>query len=257
MRNDFEQLVWLYSMGVEDVAVRQSINYFDVQIKDQINDSSTQDFQTSQKNQEIGVPEDENSLYLTFKKDINGIENIKALEKYWSSTLINTFNIKKFWGLNGIDGSKKPNILIIHEPPSRSDFNRYSFLDGKKRNLINNIVFAILSGESETEVQNIFSPILPIPLDNTTQFEIVQTFHLMFLTSLKRIIEPSLVLLVGDRAMSYMSQKLEANDKGIEKDNQYFSIPELEYMMSVPEVKKTVWEEWKQKRRTIKNDLFL
>ena len=41
------------------------------------------------------------------------------------------------------------------------------------------------------------------------------------------------------------------------KEDQYFSIPELEYMMSVPEVKKTVWEEWKQKRRTLKNDLFL
>ena len=41
------------------------------------------------------------------------------------------------------------------------------------------------------------------------------------------------------------------------KENHYFLIPELEYMMSVPEVKKTVWEEWKQKRRTFKNDLFL
>ena len=35
MRNDFEQLVWLYSIGLEDVAARQSINYFNVQIKNQ------------------------------------------------------------------------------------------------------------------------------------------------------------------------------------------------------------------------------
>ena len=124
-------------------------------------------------------------------------------------------------------------------------------------NLINNIVFAILSGENETEVQNIFSPILPIPLYKTAQFETIQFFHLMFLLSLKRIIEPSLVLLVGNRAMSYISPKIEAGDKGFEKESHYFSIPELEYMMSVPEVKKTVWEEWKQKRRTIKNDIFL
>ena len=257
MRNDFEKLVWLYSMGVEDIATRQSINYFDVQMKDQINDSATQDLDTSQKSEEIRVPEGGNLSYDTFKKDINGIDDIKALEKYWSRTLINTFNIKKSWGLNDIDGSKKLNILIIHEPPSVSDFNQYSFLDGKKRNLINNIILAMLSGKSETEVQNIFSPILPIPLNNTTQFENIQSFHLMFLSSLKRIIEPSLVLLVGDRAMSYISPKLEADDKGIEKENHYFSIPELEYMMSVPEVKKTVWEEWKQKRKTIKNDLFL
>ena len=256
MRNDFEQLLWLYSMGVEDVSARQSINYFNVQINNQLNDSSTQDFKISQRNEEVIVPEGRNLSYETFKKDINGIDNIKALEKHWSGILINTFNIKKFWGLNEIDGSKKPNILIIHEPPSRSDFNRYSFLDGKKRNLIDNIVLAILSGENEGEVQNIFSPILPIPLDNTTQLETIQSFHIMFLSGLKRIIEPSLVLLVGNRAMSYISPKLETDDKEIEKESHYFSIPELEYMMSVPEVKKTVWEEWKQKRRTIKNDLF-
>ena len=138
-----------------------------------------------------------------------------------------------------------------------SDLNRYSFLDGKKRSLIDNIVFVILSNENEAEVQNIFSPISPIPLDNTTQFETIQSFHIMFLSSLKRIMEPSLVLLVGDRASSQILPKLETDDKGIEKENRYFSIPELEYIMSVPEVKKTIWEEWKQKRRTIKNDLFL
>ena len=257
MRNHFEQLVWLYSMGVEDVAACKPINYLDVQINNQINDSSIQDLQTSRKNEEIRMPEGRSLVDENFKKDINGIDNIKALEKYWSGTLLNTFNIKKFWRLNDIDGSKKPNILIIHEPPSRSDFNQYSFLDGKKRNLINNILFATLSCENETEVQNIFSPILPMPLDNTTQFETIQSFHLMFLSSLKRIIKPSLVLLVGDRARSYISPKLKADDKGIGKENNYFSIPELQYMMSVPEVKKTVWEGWKQKRRTIKNDLFL
>ena len=257
MRNDFEQLVWLYSMGVEDVAARQSINYFEVQINKQINDSSIQDLQTSQKKEEIKVPEGRDLPYETFKKDINGIDNIKALEKYWFDTLKSTFNIKKFWGLNDTEGSKKPNILIIHEPPSRGDFSRGSFLDGKKRNLINNIVFAILSGENKAEVQNILSPISPIPVNNTTQFETIQSFHLMFLSSLKRIIEPSLVLLVGDRARSQISPKLETDDKGIEEETYYFFIPELEYIMSVPEVKKTVWEDWKQKRRTIKNDLFL
>ena len=66
-----------------------------------------------------------------------------------------------------------------------------------------------------------------------------------------------IVLLVGDIARSQISFKLENDDKGIEKENPYFSIPELEYIMSVPVVKKTVWDEWKQKRRTIKNDLFL
>ena len=79
----------------------------------------------------------------------------------------------------------------------------------------------------------------------------------MFLLRLKHIIKPSLTILIGDKAISLLSEDLAANEDEAMKENQYFSIPELEYMMSVPEVKKTVWEEWKQKRRTLKNELFL
>ena len=257
MRKDFELLLWLYSMGVESVPTRQPINYFDVQIKNKANDSLIQYPYTLKKNEKIREPESEKLLYETFKKEINEIENINVLEKYWCNTLTNMFNIKKFWRLNKVDEPKKLNILIIHEPPTSTDFAQYSFLDGKKRSLINNILFAILSGESEKEVQNIFCPILPIPLNNTTQFENIQSFYLMFLSNLIRILKPSLVLLVGDRAISYLSPNIEANDQEVERENHYFSIPELAYMMSVPEVKRTVWEKWKQKRRTIKNDLFL
>ena len=43
MRSDFEQLLWLYSMGVEDVATRKPQNYFNVQLEKKINDSAYQD----------------------------------------------------------------------------------------------------------------------------------------------------------------------------------------------------------------------
>ena len=59
-----------------------------------------------------------------------------------------------------------------------SDLSRYSFY--KEKNLIDNIVFAILSGEKEAEAQNILSPISPIPLDNTTQLD-YPIFYIMFL----------------------------------------------------------------------------
>ena len=171
--------------------------------------------------------------------------------------MINNFKIKKFWGYNKLNQINKLNILIIHEPPNRSDFNQYLFLDGKKRNLINNIIFSILSGESEREVQNIFVPILPIPLNKAIEFKNLQSFHLLFLQRLKHLIKPSLTILIGDKAISLILEGLGANEDEAMKENQYFSIPELEYMMSVPDVKKTVWEEWKQKRRTLKNELFL
>ena len=123
--------------------------------------------------------------------------------------------------------------------------------------MINNIIFSILFGEREKEVEYVFAPILPIPLNNVSDFTNLQSFHILFLVNLIRLVKPSLVLLVGDKATSFITSKLEKDSQEILKENHYFSIPELEYMMSVPEVKKTVWEKWKQKRRTIKNDLFL
>ena len=257
MRNYFEQLVWLYSMGVEQVGARQPTNYSEVKIVKKIDKVVDQDISALKKTEEIIGTESEKIKNGDFQKELQEINNIRALDKYWRSTLINKFNIKKFWGLNELVGSTKMNILIIHGPPTRSDFALYSFLDGKKRHLINNIIFSILSGEREKEVENIFAPILPIPLNNVSDFTNLQSFHILFLVNLIRIIKPSLVLLVGDKATSYITSKAEEDDQKIVKENHYFSIPELEYLMSVPEVKKTVWEKWKQKRRTIKNDLFL
>ena len=257
MRNDFEQLVWLYSMGVEQVAVRQPTNYSKVKIEKKINEVADQDISALKMTEEIRGTESEKLKYEVFQKEIKEINNIRALDKYWRNTLTNKFNIKKFWGLNELLESTKMNILIIHGPPTRTDFALRSFLDGKKRNLINNIIFSILSGEREKEVGNFFVPILPIPLNNVSNIANLQSFHIMFLINLLRLLKPSLVLLVGDKATSYITAKQEENDWQIVKKNHYFSIPELEYMMSVPEVKKTVWEKWKQKRRTIKNDLFL
>ena len=257
MRSDFEQLLWLYSMGVEDVATRKPQNYFNVQLEKKINDSAYQDGPLLKKSEENGDPDRESFLNEVYKKDINEIESVDSLEEYWRDSLIDNFNIKKFWGYNKLKQINKLNILIIHEPPNRSDFAKYLFLDGKKRNLINNIIFSILSGESEREVQNIFVPILPIPLNKAMEFKNLQSFHLMFLQRLKHIIKPSLTILIGDKAISLISPSLGVNENQAMKENQYFSIPELEYMMSVPEVKKTVWEEWKQKRRTLKNELFL
>ena len=106
-------------------------------------------------------------------------------------------------------------------------------------------------------MEYIFAPILPIPLNNVPDFTNLQSFHIIFLVNLIRLVKPSLVLLVGDKATSLITSKQEEVDQEIVKENHYFSIPELEYLMSVPEVKKTVWEKWKQKRRTIKNELFL
>ena len=257
MRNDFEQLLWLYLVGVEQVGARQPTNYSAFKIVKKINEAGDHDISALEKTEEIRGTESKKSKYEDFRKEINQINNIKALDKYWRNILTNKFNIKKFWGLNELVESTKMNILIIHEPPTRSDFAKYSFLDGKKRNLINNIIFSILSNERENEVEYIFVPILPIPSNNVSDFANLQSFHITFLINLLRMLKPSLVLLVGDKATSYITSKQEENDWKIVKENHFFSIPELEYMMSVPEVKKTVWEKWKQKRRTIKNDLFL
>ena len=122
MRSDFEQLLWLYSMGVEDVATRKPQNYFNVQLEKKINDSAYQDGTLLKKNEENGVSDRESFLNEVYKKDINAIESVGSLEAYWRDSLIDNFNIKKFWGYNKLKQINKLNILIIHEPPNRSDF---------------------------------------------------------------------------------------------------------------------------------------
>ena len=109
--------------------------------------------------------------------------------------------------------------------------------------------FSILSNEHEKEVEYIFVPILPIPLNNVSDFTNLQSFHIMFLINLLRILKPSLVLLVGDKATSYITSKQEENDWQIVKKNHYFSLPELEYMMSVPEVKKNCLGKMETKKK--------
>ena len=124
MRSDFEQLLWLYSMGVEDVATRKPQNYSNVQLVKKINDSANQDGLLL-KSEGNGDPDRESFLNEVYKKDINAIESVGSLEAYWRDALINNFNIKKFWGYNKLNRINKLNILIIHEPPNRSDFNQY------------------------------------------------------------------------------------------------------------------------------------
>ena len=125
MRSDFEQLLWLYSMGVEDVATRKPQNYSNVQLVKKINDSAYQDGPLLKKSKESGDPDRESFLSEVYKKDINAIESVGSLEAYWRDSLIDNFNIKKFWGYNKLNKINKLNILIIHEPPSRSDFAQY------------------------------------------------------------------------------------------------------------------------------------
>ena len=52
MRSDFEQLLWLYSMGVEDVATRMPQNYFNVRLEKKINDSAYQNGPLLKKSEE-------------------------------------------------------------------------------------------------------------------------------------------------------------------------------------------------------------
>ena len=71
MRSDFEQLLWLYSMGIEDVATRQPQNYRNVQLDKKINDSSYQNVPLSKKSEENGDSDRESFLNEVYKKDIN------------------------------------------------------------------------------------------------------------------------------------------------------------------------------------------
>ena len=75
MRSDFEQLLWLYSMGVEDVATRKPQNYSNVQLVKKINDSAYQDGRLLKKSEKNHDLDRENFLNEVYKKDINAIKS--------------------------------------------------------------------------------------------------------------------------------------------------------------------------------------
>ena len=83
MRSDFEQLLWLYSMGVEDVATRKPQNYSNVQLVKKINDSAYQDGPLLKKSEENEDLDRESFLNEVYKKDINAIKSVGILEAYW------------------------------------------------------------------------------------------------------------------------------------------------------------------------------
>ena len=70
MRNDFEQLVWLYSMGVEQVGVRQPTNYSKVKIVKKIDEVADKDISALKMTEEIRGTESEKLKYEVFQKEI-------------------------------------------------------------------------------------------------------------------------------------------------------------------------------------------
>ena len=248
MRNDFEQLLWLHAMGIEDIVSRQPINYFDVQIKRKLTDTNNQVRTLKEEKNTLLSSKGEKLSIQTFEKRINEIKELNSLEEYWKRILVDSFNIKKFWGVNKVNELKLPSILIIHEPPTISDFAQYTCLQGKKKNLIDNILFSITIEGENKGVQNIFVPALPIPTNEIKNHEALEYFCKIFLSNLKRLVEPTLIILVGDKTHAQLAPKLDEGDKKTNKKYNYFSIPELEYIMSVSEVKKNVWENWKEKK---------
>ena len=78
MRNDFEKLLWMYSMGLKDVASRQPINYQNVQLKKIIKESFKKKLNTSNKSQEIRTPEDKKTVIENIKRDQPKSRNFQA-----------------------------------------------------------------------------------------------------------------------------------------------------------------------------------
>ena len=70
MRNDFEQLIWLYLMGVEQVGARQPTNYSEVKIVKKINKAADQDISAFKKTEEVRGTVLKKSKMKIFKKSL-------------------------------------------------------------------------------------------------------------------------------------------------------------------------------------------
>ena len=144
----------------------------------------------------------------------------------------------------GIKG--RSNLIIITETPLIIDFRNGEIYSGKKKSLLEGIVSCIRGSLKERDFGVIATPVLPLPIGELSDPKKVEFYHFLYLEKLTKIINPFLVILIGERSNNLIKQLLKIKR---EKPNliniPHFVIPELDYILSVPKAKKDVWDNWK------------
>ena len=140
----------------------------------------------------------------------------------------------------------KYNLIVITETPTIGDFRNGQVYSGKKKSLLEGIISCVRGSLKEKDFGVIMTPVLPLPIGELSDPEKVEFYHFIYLEKLIKIVEPFLIILIGERSNNLIKQLAKIKR---EKPNSLhiprFVIPELDYILSVPKAKKDVWENWK------------
>ena len=252
MQPDLEYLIWLYSIGVEEIINEVPVNQFGENPKDYI---SNEKF----KKQEIIKVKDKNNYLTKISEEINQLTDVSDLENYFKNFLNKEFDLHIENGLFSTGSKGGSNLIIITETPLISDFRNGEVYSGKKKSLLEGIVSVMRGSLREKDFSVIMAPVLPLPIGefNDHDHENFELCHFLYLEKLIKIINPFLTILIGERSNNLINLLLKIKK---EKPNSinipHFLIPELDYILTVPKAKKEVWDNWKNLIKREKDESF-
>ena len=249
MKTDIEHLIWLYSIGLEEVLNDSPVKLFGEQLykKDLSSELEKPSSLKKGTNQvTISDNKDKKNTLEKLYEEVRLFTEVSDIESYFKKFLSKEFNLDGKNGLFSTGLIKKHNLVVILETPLAHDFEKRVVYSGRKKNLLDRIILSIKKSLKEKDFGIIMAPVLPFPTGEINSIDDFQSYYLVYLDNLIRIIKPSLTLLVGERANNLIKLKADLKREKHNSDTmRYFGIPELEYILSVPKIKKKIWDQWK------------
>ena len=263
MKPDLEYLIWLYSIGVEEILSEVPVNQFGEEHQDDFMGKISKDsisIPTEKfERQKINQVKDKNNSLTKISEEINQLTDVSGLENYFKNLLNKEFDLGIENGLFSTGSRGRSNLIIITETPLIIDFRNGEVYSGKKKSLLEGIIFGMRSSLREKDFGVIMTPVLPLPIGelNDHDHENVEFYHFLYLEKLIKISNPFLVVLIGERSNNLINRLLKIKT---EKPNSinipHFVIPELDYILSVPKAKKDLWDNWKNLIKRERDESF-
>ncbi len=250
MKPDLEYLIWLYSIGVEEILSEVPVNQFGKEYQDDFMEKISKESIPSEKfeKQKVIQVQNQNNSLAKISEEINQLTDISDLENYFKNLFNKEFDLSIKNLLFSTRSKGRSNLIIITETPLIIDFRNGEVYSGKKKSLLEGIISGMRSTLRDKDFAVIMAPVFPLPMGelNDHDYENVEFYHFLYLEKLTKIINPFLVILIGERSNNFIKQLLKIKR---EKPNliniPHFVIPELDYILSVPKAKKDVWDNWK------------
>ena len=191
-------------------------------------------------------------------EEINQLRDVSNLESYFKKFLNKEFDLDSDIGLYSDVAKRERNLIVITETPLIRDFRKGEIYSGQKKSLLDGIIFCIKLSLKEKDFGVILAPVLPLPIGEISDQDRFSTYYSLFLDKLIRIINPMFLILIGERSNNLIKKLGEIRGERNNSANiPHLVIPELQYILSVPETKKYIWDDLKNLIKRGKDESLL